>query len=69
MESYYKDECLPFSSILLEGFNELYHLFDKLFQSLASIFLEVFYEMFHGFDEQSHALLLLSLKLEILKLA
>ena len=45
----------------MEWFNELYHLFDELLQSLASIFLGVFDELFHGFDELPHALLLLLL--------
>ena len=63
-----KDDCLPCSSIFLEGCNELYHFFDKLFQSLASIFFEEFDEMFHGFGERFHAILLLLLKLDILKL-
>ena len=53
------DDCLPCSSILLEGFNELYHFLDELFQSLESIFLEVFDELFHGFDELFHAILLM----------
>ena len=67
-ESSSKDDCLPSSLIFLEGFNELFHLFDELLHAILPIFLEVFDELFHGFDELFHALLLLLLKLDNLKL-
>ena len=55
-ELFSKDDCLTCSPIFLEGFNELYRLFDILFKSLASIFWKVFDELFHGFNELLHAL-------------
>ena len=49
------------SFIFLEWFNELLHVFDELFHARLSIFLD-------GFDELLQTLLLLSLKLDMIKL-